>query len=323
MKSDSAVSVVVAFVIILAVISVIVGVWALFGIPGQLHAAGEAAVSESESAFTDYKIKLEALQNSDTRMVNLSVLMPMGGAASSGTLRVEKAGGLGVINATESLSSDYLTGGAKLIEIHRLVSDVGLRGTQVGFEANGIFRNDNGMASWSVPLNLTLWNDTGEKPGGQLYVRLNAATITGSLDVGGTGSIPLNTYYTGDNVTVNTTNRTQSLVYATENEWDANLWYSQFYEALEEFKAGNKFPANTTAEISRSSLSGLHLVWMNITTLNGGEEMHTLEVHTPVYNAQAVEGYIVVAPAYHIIQASAGDNGKISPSGSVRVREGS
>lgn len=329
-RKDSGVAVVVAFVIILAVIAVIVGVWALFGIPGQVHAAGEAAVSESERAFTDYKIELEALQNSNTSGVNVSVMMPLGGAAAPGTLRLETAGALGLINDTENFVIDggiYADG--RFAWIQRLVSDVGIVGTQVGFEANGIFRNDRGMASWSVPLNLTLWNDTSSAAGGELHVRLNAATILGEVNLGGTGSIPLNTYYTGDNVTVNTTNRTQSLAYVSPYEWDANLWYSQFYEAVEAYKAKNAFPANTSVEITKGSLMNMYAVWMNVSTANAGHEEHTIEMHVPGYNAQAVESYIVVVPTYHTLNVSAlNEGGSIRYNGqdvtnqTVRIREG-
>ncbi|MDO5844833.1 MAG: hypothetical protein Q4Q53_06795, partial [Methanocorpusculum sp.] len=138
---DSGVSVVIAFVTILAIIAIAVGMWALLGIPGQIREANEAHAVAVTDAMIDYKVMLDNLHKNNFTSLNVSVLLPVGSSVSSFSsgqiaLKSEKAGTLSLVKNDNYIVPVWSQ------DVNRFVLTTGT--AEIGYEGGGVYRGETG-----------------------------------------------------------------------------------------------------------------------------------------------------------------------------------
>ncbi len=218
-KSDPGLSYVVGFIMLLMIIAMIIGTWALVGVPEQTKDAESYHAVTVTNAFLDYKIAVDNLRLNNQSGMNVSMLIPAASAYSSGALIFEHAGTLEIHNSAISDAWD----------VNRISSTFGTTNTIIGYEGGGVYRNDYGYATWVTPPLFELTNISDD-----LYVTLVVPKLTGNFAVGSTEGIPLETSFQSPSPVWDTytTNQTVTITYTADDEWDAQLWYSAFFEAV-------------------------------------------------------------------------------------------
>jgi len=260
-KRDSGLSIAVGFVMILLVIAMIIGMWAVVGVPEQIRDAEEYHAIKVTNAFLDYKIAVDSQRTPELTGSKVSMLIPAASAYADGALLMEED--VGTLN---------ITGVTPLppIEISRLYATFGTTNTRIGYEGGGVYRNDYGRAAWVTPPSLSL-----EKIGNDVYVNMVVPKMQGSFAVGSSEGIPVDTGLISVITPVDiSTNQMIVITYTADEQWDANLWNTFFSETeLKYLNAGvdivNDFDlsANTT--------------WLEISPSAGGDIY--LNVITPAY----------------------------------------
>lgn len=324
-KKDSGVSVVIAFVIILAIIAIASGMWALFGIPAQIREANEVQTIEVADSLTDYKVMLENLHNPGFEGVTLSTLIPLGSSYSSGVMTLKgNVGKIKVSKSDNTYDSDSKTEkrGTDIVlweqDVNRLSMTIGNHGTEVGYEGGGIYRNDNGNYAWIVYPSFSIFKSSGT----DYLLRLGAVSnIEGDFSIGGSGDIAINTKYKeynkgmngysneGDEtkggtiksmiVTDENTNQKTSIenyftVTYTSASSDLNdlaLWYSLFYET--KYSASSELSGIFEADLPVLNLED-YIVSMKIKVVpSESERSATAYLYGYTYEADLVPDTLV------------------------------
>jgi hypothetical protein len=224
-KSDSGLSVAIGFIMLLMIIALIIGTWALVGVPEQTRNAESYHAIGVTNAFLDYKIGVDDLRLNNQSGVNVSMLIPAASAYSSGALRLSGNVGTLSIFSNESLLLSE-------VGMSRLSATFGTTNTYVGYEGGGVFRSDYGYATWVTPPMFELDNLSNE-----LYVTMVVPRLNGSFFVGSTEGIPVDTGWKNSSQwEIFSTNHTVTINYNANEEWDAQLWYTAFYEAVEKYE---------------------------------------------------------------------------------------
>lgn len=218
-KTDPGLSIAVGFVMVLMIIGIVIGMWAVVGVPEQIRDAENYHAIEVANSFLDYKIAVDNQRDPRWAGSKFSVLIPAASAYADGALFMkEDAGTLkvligGVENSSHSIS--------------RLYATFGTTNTLVGYEGGGVFRNDHGYAAWVTPPSITLAKDGFN----MLYVTVVVPSMNGSFEVGSSEGIPVET---GLNSTKTTSysyiNPPVILSYTSNDKWDVKMWSTFFNE---------------------------------------------------------------------------------------------
>ena len=221
-KSDPGLSYVVGFIMLLMIIAMIIGTWALVGVPEQTKDAESYHAVTVTNAFLDYKIAVDNLRLNNQSGMNVSMLIPAASAYSSGALIFEHAGTLEIQDTNHTISDAW--------DVNRISSTFGTTNTIIGYEGGGVYRNDYGYyATWVTPPLFELTNISDD-----LYVTLVVPKLTGDFAVRSTEGIPLETSFQSPSPVwdIYVTNQTVTITYTADEGWDAQLWYSAFFEAV-------------------------------------------------------------------------------------------
>jgi hypothetical protein len=260
-KRDSGLSIAVGFVMILLVIAMIIGMWAVVGVPEQIRDAEEYHAVKVTNAFLDYKIAVDSQRTRGLPGSEVSMLIPAASAYADGALFMQE--GVGTLRI-------YLDGNlSNTTEISRLYATFGTTNTRIGYEAGGVYRNDYGRAAWVTPPSLSL-----EKIGNDVYVNMVVPKMQGSFAVGSSEGIPVDTRLQTDSSSSlqGSVNQMMTITYEADQKWDAILWSAFFNET--KIKYGN-IVQDITVELTADSTS------IKITPLSGGS-IH-LDLKTPEY----------------------------------------
>ena len=217
MKKDSGMSVLIGFVMVLALIVLVIAVWAALGIPGQVEENTYAHSFVLENSLADYQTSIHSmyrLNRDGTPMTNVtySVQVPVGSRHVWGTLdTVHDVGKLTV----ESIGSSFTA------EIDRLCVSLS-DGSIVAYEGGGVYRKDGLGASWFVPPAFMI--DSLDR------LVIAVTSLDGDAAIGSNGVVMLNTKYVGCQAADNAVDSTVHIRYETDDEWNQKLWYSLMYE---------------------------------------------------------------------------------------------
>ncbi len=124
-KSDSGLSYVVGFTLLLMIIAMIIGTWALVGVPEQIKDAESYHAVTVTNAFLDYKIAVDDLRLKNQTGVNVSMLIPAASSYSAGTVSLADEVGTMTISNDNTLWQGKMT---------RLSATFGTRSTVIGYE---------------------------------------------------------------------------------------------------------------------------------------------------------------------------------------------
>ena len=260
-KCDSGLSMAVGFVMILLVIAMIIGMWAVVGVPEQIRDAEEYHAIKVTNAFLDYKIAVDSQRSGGFTGSKVSMLIPAASAYADGALFMEEDVGTLRVSVDGTL---YNT-----TDIGRLYATFGTTNTKVGYEGGGVYRNDYGRAAWVTPPSLTI---VGSDP--DIYVYLVIPKMQGSFAVGSSEGIPVDTRLQTDSSSSlqGSVNQMMTITYEADQKWDALLWSAFFNET--EIKYRN-IVEDITVELTDNTTS------MKITPLSS-ESLHLI-MTTPEY----------------------------------------
>lgn len=220
-KRDSGLSMAVGFVMVLLVIAMIIGMWAVIGVPEQIRDAEDYHAIEVTNSFLDYKIAVDNLNQSGNTWagVSVSMLIPAASAYADGALFMEE--GVGTLSVDVD-GTPYST-----TEISRLYATFGTTNTRVGYEGGGVFRNDYGSAVWVTPPSINI-----DKDGSDLDITMIIPEMHGAFAVGSSEGIPVETGLVSSIPTYVNAPQDQMLTitYTAEERWDALLWSTFFNE---------------------------------------------------------------------------------------------
>lgn len=254
-KRDSGLSMAVGFVMVLLVIAMIIGMWAVIGVPEQIRDAEDYHAIGVTNAFLDYKIAVDNMWENNWPGTSVSMLIPAASAYADGALFMEEDVG------TLSVSVDGTT--YSTTEISRLYATFGTTNTKVGYEAGGVYRNDYGSAVWVTPPSLTIDNS----PSGP-HVNLVVPKMQGSFAVGSSEGIPVDTLLVNpSSLSSGLANQMITITYEDDDPWDALLW-SAFFNEINETNIWNPvegvsiestMPTQTSASLQITKDSGANL----------------------------------------------------------------
>lgn len=227
---DAASSVVIGFVILLMLVALGIGIWALISVPDMVKEAESTHAIELSNTFLDLKLSADKVRVNNFEGARFSMLMP-GSSGMSGTtisftedtgiVHMEWSGGEGLVLSPKEWTLD------------RISAQVGgTRGmTVIGYEGGGVFRSDNGNAVWLTPGLLEIYPDESETKNNTVRVDLVVVNLTGEASVSSNWGVPLDCLYVGskDDYTFATAqNRTLTI---SLDGGQKDLWYSLFAEA--------------------------------------------------------------------------------------------
>lgn len=259
-KRDSGLSIAVGFVMILLVIAMIIGMWAVVGVPEQIRDAEEYHAIKVTNAFLDYKIAVDSQRTPELTGSKVSMLIPAASAYADGALFMEEGVGTLRIYVDEILLNTT--------QISRLYATFGTTNTRIGYEGGGVYRNDYGRAAWVTPPSLIIDNSSGD-----IYVNMVIPKMQGSFAVGSSEGIPVDTLLINPSSSSSEfANQTITITYKANDRWDALLWSAFFNET--EIKYRN-IVEDITVELTDNTTS------MKITPLSS-ESLHLI-MTTPEY----------------------------------------
>lgn len=263
-KNDSGLSMAVGFVMVLLVIAMIIGMWAVIGVPEQIRDAEDYHAIEVTNSFLDYKIAVDNLWENDWEGLNISMLIPVASGYSDGALFMdEDVGNLSI-----------LIGGVEYdtYDVSRLYATFGTTNTLVGYEGGGVFRNDYGSAVWVTPPSIIIAKEASD-----FNVVMIVPDMQGAFAVGSSEGIPVDTsLFSVSNSSHSPTNQI-TIVYTSDEEWDAALWSAFFNETRIFYQ---QLYLNETLSII-SSMPAPTKASLEITSPSAG---FNLAIITPVYD---------------------------------------
>jgi len=256
-KRDSGLSMAVGFVMILLVIAMIIGMWAVIGVPEQIRDAEAYHAIGVTNAFLDYKIAVDNMWENNWPGRSVSMLIPAASAYADGALFMEEDVGTLRVSVDGTL---YNT-----TDIGRLYATFGTTNTKVGYEGGGVFRNDYGSAVWVTPPSLTIDNSDSV-----VYVNMIVPKMQGSFAVGSSEGIPVDTLLVNpSSLSLGPECQMITITYEADDRWDALLW-SAFFNEINETNIWNpvegvsiesSMPTQTSAslQITKDSSANLYL----------------------------------------------------------------
>ena len=260
-KRDAGLSIAVGFVMILMIIAMIIGMWAVVGVPQQIRDAEDYHAVSVTNSFLDYKIAVDNLRVLGWTGSNLSMLIPSASAYADGVLVMKED--VGVLSVSVG-GVDY-----DAYDVSRLYATFGTTNTLVGYEGGGVFRNDYGYAAWVTPPSITLEN------AGDLYVTLVVPDMQGSFAVGSSEGIPVDTGLLSVSTPVDiSTTETITITFTADDRWDAIVWNTFFYETELQY---NNSGVNVVSDLDLSA----NTTSLEISPSLGGDIY--LTVITPAY----------------------------------------
>ena len=217
-KRDSGLSMAVGFVMVLLVIAMIIGMWAVVGVPEQIRDAEDYHAIGVTNAFLDYKIAVDNQRVHAMTGLNISMLIPAASGYSDGALFMDE--GVGTLRVLlGSTENTY--------DISRLYTTFGTTNTRVGYEGGGVFRNDYGSAVWVTPPSINI-----DKDGSDLNITMIVPDMKGAFAVGSSEGIPVDTDLISSTPTYlySSPDQTMTITYTADEGWDAVLWSTFFNE---------------------------------------------------------------------------------------------
>ncbi|MDE2518822.1 MAG: hypothetical protein O0X93_08840 [Methanocorpusculum sp.] len=255
---DTASSVVIGFVVLLMLIALAIGIWALISLPGELKEAESSHAIALSNAFLDMKLSMDKVRVSEETNLNLSgarfsMLMPGSSGMAGTTIGFEKD--VGKLEMSWSGGESGLSPNSPFGDtgksVDRIFAQVGgTRGsTVIGYEGGGVFRSDNGNAVWLTPGLLEVYPDESED--GIVRVDLVVVNLTGEAAVSSNWGVPLDCVFVERKDTpVGPQNRTLEISFSGGDAEQIRLWYALFYEAKIRYEKYNNSVSNmVTAKI--------------------------------------------------------------------------
>ena len=218
---ESGVSVVVGFVMVLAIIAIVIAIWAVLGVPGQITEAKYIHSLELENKMGDLQTSLYSLYQSNTDM-NVGTRTAASNLMYSLILPVGSSYGVGILELENDVGS-FSYGGEPVCSVDRLSVTIG--SSEIGLEGGGVFRRDGDTAYWVI----SPYFDSGDSS--LIIPRFSGS----SLSVGSNGNLALDVWLTDKPVqkystAVKTYSPDMAWTYTANEAWDAALWYQFFYE---------------------------------------------------------------------------------------------
>ena len=242
---DAASSVVIGFVILLMLVALGIGIWALISVPDMVKEAESTHAIELSNTFLDLKLSADKVRVNNFEGARFSMLMP-GSSGMSGT----------TISFTKDMNAKFhiYDGNTGALVTHyaygwegnfgRLSAQVGgTRGTtMIGYEAGGVFRSDNGNAVWLTPGLIQIYPDETET-NATVRVDVVMLNLSGEYSISSNWGAPVSIVYQGSvdpqesaSVKNNIMNATTlTLSFTPSDEMQKNLWYAMFSEVKERY----------------------------------------------------------------------------------------
>lgn len=231
---DAASSVVIGFVILLMLVALGIGIWALISLPAQMQEAESTHAIVLQNAFLDFKLSADKVRVNDLSGARFSMLLPGRAGISGSTVSFVKTDGkLHIYNVTgESVETDLVMPWWE--NIGRLSASVGgSRGTTViGYEGGGVFRSDNGNAVWLTPGLIQIYPD--ESTNNTINVEIVMPLLSGETATSSNWGVPLDCRYLerNDSKSFFKEDINMLISFTSNDEMQKNLWYSMFSEAM-------------------------------------------------------------------------------------------
>lgn len=255
MMRDTASSVVIGFVILLMLVALGIGIWALISPPAQMQEAESTHAIVLQNAFLDFKLSADKVRVNNLSGARFSMLLP-GLAGISGST-------VSFVNDTTSGIYVYnVTGDRELWSlktIGRLSASVGgTRGTtEISYEAGGVFRGDNGHMVWITPGLIEIYPDAKENR--TINVEIVMPGFSGNPSISSNWGVPLNCLYHGYTDTYHSEkNLTMEIRFTThsssnQKEEHIQLWQTMFSEAVIRYQ--NVVNASSTTKLSGDEIT--------------------------------------------------------------------
>jgi len=265
-KNDSGLSMAVGFVMVLLVIAMIIGMWAVIGVPEQIRDAEDYHAIGVTNAFLDYKIAVDNLWKNDWSGLNVSMLIPAASAYADGALFMEEGtGSLQILNG----GTPYGT-----YDISRLYATFGTTNTWVGYESGGVFRKDYGSAVWVTPPSISI-----DKQESDFNIVMIVPEMEGAFAVGSSEGIPVDTsLFVVSSSSYPPTNQI-TIAYMSDEEWDVALWSAFFNETQIRYQNEN---LNITSNMLSPTKASLEIT--------SPSDVLNLTIIMPMYSVD-VRGY--------------------------------
>ena len=225
---DSATSSVVALVMILGILAVCAGVWALIVVPEEIRTEYEIEASSAVSALSDITLMSEKMDDSTVYF-----------ALPAGTIRLENCG-------------EVYTEFGETVPLTTLVYSPGGK-SSFGIMAGGVWRMDFGNAAWILYPRIIFEDET---------LRFNLPVFSGNAAYGSSNPIPIGIEIkehnphtvSGDSIRISVT---------TDEEWAADLFETLFTETRYSYENlldtdisqnGNRVTAEFSSKSGKTSL---------------------------------------------------------------------
>lgn len=249
---DAGSSVVIGFVILLMLVALGIGIWAMISLPAQMQEAESTHAIVLQNAFLDFKLSADKVRVNDLSGARFSMLLPGRAGISGSTVSFvnDTTSGIYVYNVTNRNQELW-----SLRTIGRLSASVGgTRGaTEIGYEAGGVFRGDNGHMVWITPGLIEIYPDAKENR--TINVEIVMPVLSGNPSISSNWGVPLNCLYRGyTDRYLSEKNLTMEIRFTTTSPSDQKrghiqLWQTMFSEAVIRYQ-------NAVTENSLTKLTG-------------------------------------------------------------------
>ncbi|MDV0442458.1 hypothetical protein [Methanorbis furvi] len=287
-NSDAGSTVVIGFVILLMLIALGIGIWALISLPAEIKEAESTHAIKLSNAFLDLKLSADRVRVNNLSGARFSMLMPGSSGMSGTTIGFEKnVGKLYMVwsGGEGQIPQPPLEGK----EVERIFAQIGgSRGTTViGYEGGGVFRSDNGKAVWLTPGLLEIYPDTTEKERTTVRVDMVVVNLTGTPGVSGNWGVPVDCVFVERNdIQPNAENRTMTISFTGGNEEQTDLWYAQFMET--QLRYYKNYP-NCTIDVEAKNEGE----YATLTITAGSDEWVKVYIREATYDVSLVKRYEV------------------------------
>lgn len=226
---DAASSVVIGFVVILMLVALAIGIWALVSVPAEVKEAESSHAIGLSNAFLDLKLSMDKVRVQNLSGARVSMLLPGSSGMSATTIGFTKdTGELGL-----SWGSEVGVPSPRSWSLDRIFAQVGgTRGTTViGYEGGGVFRSDNGNGVWLTPGLLEIYPDASASNNATVRVDLVVVNLTGEAAVSSNRGVPLDCLYVERADVDPATQYYNGTLTISVTGGQEDLWYSLFAEA--------------------------------------------------------------------------------------------
>lgn len=232
--ADAGSSVVVGFVILLALIALGIGIWALISLPDQVQEQESAHAIAMQNVFLDFKLSADKVRVNNFSGARFSMLVPGSSGAAGTTIEVRPTSG--ALYLRQEVGKTTSTDLGVWEDIGRLSASIGgTRGsTTIGYEAGGVFRSDDGNAVWLTPGLIQMYPDS--KTNSTINVEIVMPVLLGSAASSGNWGVPVNCLYVGKKDSSKSYNDVILVISFTSGDpAQVRLWRSMFYEAEQRY----------------------------------------------------------------------------------------